>query len=179
VFLKYTIQAAFFSNGLLLLDVGHQIIVWFKKRAHKSSQQYRLKPQPFIDAEPFDLGERQAIALVMFSMGLFFTGTSPLQSMFSCLYFSIKYWIEKYNLAFVYTKQYEGKGIIWKPMVMFMILILYIFQLLTIGYFTIISKSFFNAGGVFLLIEITGFLLLAWYKQGKKKQDKFEISLLE
>jgi len=44
VFLKYTIQAAFFSNGLLLLDVGHQIIVWFKKRAHKSSQQYHLKP---------------------------------------------------------------------------------------------------------------------------------------
>ena len=138
-----------------------------------------MNPQPFIDFEPFDLGERQAIALVMFSMGLFFTGTSPLQSMFSCLYFSIKYWIEKYNLAFVYTKQYEGKGIIWKPMVMFMILILYIFQLLTIGYFTIISKSFFNAGGVFLLIETTGFLLLAWYKQGKKKQDKFEISLLE
>ena len=35
-FLKYMIQAAFISNGILLLDIGHQFIRWFKIRMHNS-----------------------------------------------------------------------------------------------------------------------------------------------
>jgi hypothetical protein len=57
-----------------------------------------------VDDMPFDLGERAAQSLMMFAMGLFFTGTQPLQAVFTCFFFSIKYWVEKYNLAFVYNK---------------------------------------------------------------------------
>ena len=35
-FLKYMIQAAFISNGILLLDIGHQFIRWFKIRLHNA-----------------------------------------------------------------------------------------------------------------------------------------------
>ena len=37
VFLRYTIQAAFFSNGLLLVDAGHLIVRFFKKRSHEKA----------------------------------------------------------------------------------------------------------------------------------------------
>ena len=58
VFLRYTIQAAFFSNGILLLDVGHMFVRWFKRILHKRAQKEVLHPKPFVDDEEFDLGER-------------------------------------------------------------------------------------------------------------------------
>ncbi len=126
-FLTYTIQAGFISNGMLLLDIGHQLLLRFKMYQHKLAQKDNLNKQPFVDDMPFDLGQRQAQSLVMFAMGLFFTGTQPLQAVFTCFFFYIKYWIEKYNLAFVYNKQYDTKGIIWKPTIRLMVISLYIF----------------------------------------------------
>ncbi len=35
-FFLYTIQAAFISNGMLLLDTGHQFMRWFKLRMHNA-----------------------------------------------------------------------------------------------------------------------------------------------
>lgn len=74
IFLTYTIQAAFFSNGMMLLDVGHQFVRCIKKRQHKAANKRTLNPKPFVDDVPFDLGPRQAQSLVMFAMGLFFSG---------------------------------------------------------------------------------------------------------
>ncbi len=45
---------------------------------HKRAQKDMLHKKIFVDEMPFDLGERQAQSLVMFAMGLFFTGTQPL-----------------------------------------------------------------------------------------------------
>jgi Calcium-dependent channel, 7TM region, putative phosphate len=47
-------------------------------------------------------------------MGLIFCGTNPLIGMFMSLFFTIKYWIEKYNLTFVYNREFEGGGVIKK-----------------------------------------------------------------
>lgn len=88
----------------------------------------------------------------MFAMGLIFSGTSPLQSVFTFAFFAIKYYIEKYNLAFVYNKDYEGVGVIWRPMMPLMLLNLYIFQFLLLGYFSLMDKGFFQGGITFVFI---------------------------
>ena len=58
VFLRYTIQAAFFSNGLMLLDLGHMFSRWFAKWQHNKSQKRVLNPKPFVDEEAYDVGPR-------------------------------------------------------------------------------------------------------------------------
>lgn len=116
---------------------------------------------------------------MMFAMGLIFTGTSPLQSVFTCLFFTIKYWVEKYNLAFVYNKQYESKGILWKPTIRLMLITLYISQFMNVGYFSLRSRKYFIAGISFIAIQTGLLIALGMYRIGKSRQDKFEISLLE
>ena len=61
-----------------------------------------------------------------------------------------------------------------------MIIALYIFQLMNIGYFsTVGGKNFLIAGLIFMLVQSGLLISLSLYKLGKKKQDSFEISLLE
>jgi hypothetical protein len=47
-------------------------------------------------------------------MGLIFSGTMPLISVFMTMFFTIRYYIEKYNLTFSYNKEFEGGGVIKK-----------------------------------------------------------------
>ena len=61
-----------------------------------------------------------------------------------------------------------------------MIITLYIFQLMNIGYFSTVGGKNFLIGGVIFMLVQSGLLIsLSLYKMGKKKQDCFEISLLE
>lgn len=73
-----------------------------------------MQPKPFLDDFAFDLGYHQSYSIVIFCMGLIFCGTMPLISIFAMLFFSIKYYIDKYNLTFVYNKEFEGGGAIKK-----------------------------------------------------------------
>ena len=67
-----------------------------------------------MDDFAFDLGYYQSQAIVIFCMALSFSGTQPLISIFACLFFSMKYYIDKYNLTFAYNKEFEGGGVIKK-----------------------------------------------------------------
>jgi len=61
-----------------------------------------------------------------------------------------------------------------------MIITLYIFQLMNIGYFSTVGGPTFLLGGAIFMIIQSGFLFSLWlYRQGKQNQDRFEISLLE
>lgn len=179
VFLKYTIQAAFFSNGIMLLDISHQFIRCLNKMKHKRANKLVLNPKPYVDDVPFDLGPRQAQSLVMFAMGLFFSGTSPLQSLFTFMYFLISYWIVKYNIAFVYNKQYDGVGVIWQPMMPMMLTVLYIFQLLLIGYFSLQNARFSLGGLCFVAAQTAVILWLKAWGEQKRRQDALEIAIME
>jgi len=43
------------------------------------------------------------------------------------LFFAIKYFIDKYNLTFVYNKEFEGGGVIKKQVLPFMLFSIYFF----------------------------------------------------
>ena len=76
----------------------------------------------------------------------------PLISIFAAVYFSIKYYIEKYNLTFVYAREFEGGGIIKKQVIPFMIFSVYLSQFLNMGYFSIFDDDFFKGGFIFITI---------------------------
>ena len=116
---------------------------------------------------------------MIFALGLIFSGTNPLIGIFVATFFAFKYWIEKYNLTFVYSREFEGGGVIKKQVVPFMVLSIYLFQLLNIGYFTIFNDSYFKGGLIFLVIESLALIFLHVQYKNKKKQSREELALLE
>jgi hypothetical protein len=101
-------------------------------------------------------------------LGLSFSGTNPLIGFFVCLFFTFKYWIEKYNLTFTYNREFEGGGAIKKQVIPFMVFSIYLFQLLNMGYFAIYNDAFFKAGVIFLVVQ-TSVLIVIYYKYNNKK----------
>jgi hypothetical protein len=95
---------------------------------YKQEMKKEDTPRPFRDEYPFDLGYYQSFAIVVFCTGLIFSGVIPLVSLFVTAFFFVRYYIEKYNLIFVYNREFEGGGIIVKKQVLpLVVLSLYLF----------------------------------------------------
>lgn len=85
-------------------------------------------------------------------MGLIFSGTMPLVGLFCFTFFSIRYYIEKYNLTFAYNKEFEGGGVIKKQVIPLIMVSIYMFEFLNLGYFTFaFGQSFFKWGMAFII----------------------------
>lgn len=94
---------------------------------YKSKQKKAEVKKEFVDDFTYDLGYFQSHAIVIFALGIIFCGTNPIVGLFICLFFTFKYWIEKYNLTFVYNREFEGGGVIKKQVLPLMILVIYLF----------------------------------------------------
>lgn len=68
----------------------------------KQSQKKEVEKKPFIDDYAFDLGYYQSQSIVIFCMIMIFSGVNPLITIFGFTFFFFKYYIDKYNLTFVY-----------------------------------------------------------------------------
>ena len=123
-----------------------------------------------MDDYPFDLGYYKSFILVVFCTGLVFSGPIPLISFFLTIFFYFRYYIDKYNLIFVYNREFEGCGIIVKKQVLpLMVLSLYMFQILNFLYFSIINPYYFKGGLVFLSVQSLALLWLKFYQDNKKR----------
>lgn len=84
-------------------------------------------------------------------------------AVFELLFFLFKHYIDKYNLTFVYNREFEGGGVIKESVIPFMLFAILMFQILNIGYFAILipdrSKAYLLSGFVLVLVEIA--LLIA------------------
>ena len=81
-----------------------------------------------MDDYAFDLGYFQSQTIVIFSLGIIFSAVMPPISFFLMIFFFFRYYIDKYNLIFVYNREFEGKGIIVKKQVLpLLLLALYLF----------------------------------------------------
>jgi Calcium-dependent channel, 7TM region, putative phosphate len=83
------------------------------------------------------------------------------------MFFVMKYHVEKYNLVFVYNKQYDTKGILWKPTLRLMMIVLYIFQFMQIGYFSLKDRRFSLGGLIYILVQTILLIMLSFYRMGK------------
>ena len=178
-FLRYSIQLAFISNAIQLLDIPHNIVRGFKYMCYKRRQSRELEKKPFIDNFAYDLGFFQSHAIVIFALGLTFTGTNPIIGMFVTVFFTIKYWIEKYNLTFVYNREFEGGGVIKKQVLPFMIFNVYLFQVLNMGYFAIYSDWFFRAGVIFLIVQSLIMVVIYYHYNTKKQKSRLILAEME
>jgi hypothetical protein len=113
-FITLAINWTFVSNGVSMLDIVHHIFKLLMYWQHKRAQENEEHPMPFVDDYPFDHGYFQALAIVVFSLGLTFSAVLPPVSFFLTLYFFFKYYIDKYNLVLVYNREFESGGIIVK-----------------------------------------------------------------
>ena len=93
------------SNVIQMLDIPHflwkttfSIINW-------------MREVPYEDDWGFLLGYYQALMYTLSFMSLLFSISLPMVSILAFIFFSIRYYIEKYNFLFVYEKEYESKGL--------------------------------------------------------------------
>lgn len=56
----------------------------------------------------FDIGFNIAFTQIIFCIVLIFAQVSPLITIFGSIYFAIKYFIDKYNLLYVFPNEYDG-----------------------------------------------------------------------
>lgn len=95
------------------------------------------------------------------------------------LFFTIKYWVEKYNLTFVYNREFEGGGVIKKQVLPFMLLGIYLFQILNIGYFTLFSEMYFKGGLIYLVLQSLALIFLNHNYSLKKRSSRIELAKIE
>ena len=70
-----------------------------------------MREVPYEDDWGFLLGYYQALMYTLSFMSLLFSISLPMVSILAFIFFSIRYYIEKYNFLFVYEKEYESKGL--------------------------------------------------------------------
>ena len=64
---------------------------------------------------------------MIFTITLVFSPVLPVISVFGFIFFMFKYNVDKYNLTFVYNREFEGGGIIKKMVMPYMVFSLYLF----------------------------------------------------
>jgi hypothetical protein len=136
-FIKFIIQLTFVTNGLQLLDVPHRIMRWIKKQLHERKQKHSLYKTPFEDDYMFDLGYNQSYCLVILLNCILFASIVPIIPVFACLYFHIKYNVDKYNLVFVYYRRHESGGKIKKGVKNLLLFILCMYMVVIVSFFSL------------------------------------------
>lgn len=98
----------FLTNILQILDIPHHIYLSLKRCCSKNKKYYE---EDIIDDWYFDLGYHYAFAVVAFTMIFIFSASAPLIPVFGFLFFTFKYYIDKYNFVFVYPTEFISRGI--------------------------------------------------------------------
>ena len=117
------------------MDLVHRSYVWVNQYLHNVRHKNSVLKPPFKDEYVFDLGYHQSYSLVIFLNCLIFSTIVPLIPMFACLFFSLKYVIDKYNLIFVYFKIYESGGKIRKHVTNYMFFNLFLYLLIMVCFY--------------------------------------------
>lgn len=125
----------FLSVGFWLLDIPHQIAKSCKKCFHDAK--YRNKPnKKFIDTYAYDLGYHMSYGLTTFQIMMVFSVLVPYLPMLGFLFFFAKYYVDKYNLSFVYNTEFRGVGIIKRRVVPYSIFNIVVYQIINVGFFS-------------------------------------------
>lgn len=138
---------------------------------HKRKYKGKLVQKEFVDDYAFDLGYHHSYILVIFTIGLIFSPIVPLISIFAFLFFILKYCVDKYNLCFVYNKEFEGCGIIKAKVLNFTLFSIYLFQFLNMGFFSFRFGQHYLIAGIVLITLQTLAICILRAKYIKRKID--------
>jgi hypothetical protein len=124
-FMRYIIQVTFISNGIQLLALPQFFVR--KVRVFLAKTDYE-KFYASLIKKYFDYGYHYSFSITVFILTLCFSSTIPLIAPFGSLFFIMKYYIDKYNLLFVYPAEFESHGNIFGLVVKFNLLGIFFFQ---------------------------------------------------
>ena len=124
-FLRYAIQVTFISNGIQLLALPQFFVK--KMRVLLASSDYEKFYASMIK-KYFDYGYNYSFSITVFMLILCFSTTIPLITPFGALFFYIKYYIDKYNLLFLYPAEFESHGNVTEMIIKFELIGIFFFQ---------------------------------------------------
>ena len=137
-FLRYAIQVAFISNGIQLLALPQFFVK--KMRVLLASSDYEKFYQSMIK-KYFDYGYNYSFSITVFMLILCFSTTIPLITPFGALFFYIKYYIDKYNLLFLYPAEFESHGNVTEMIIKFELIGIFFFQFIISNVFIKIFRD--------------------------------------
>ena len=124
-FLRYAIQVTFISNGIQLLALPQFFVK--KLRVFLASSDYEKFYNSMIK-KYFDYGYNYSFSITVFMLILCFSTHIPLITPFGALFFYIKYYIDKYNLLFLYPAEFESHGNVTEMIIKFELIGIFFFQ---------------------------------------------------
>jgi hypothetical protein len=126
----------------------------FKKK--KQREQGMAVDDDGIDFYRFEIGYSIAFNQVVYTIVFLYSLISPIITLFGALYFTIKYFVDKYNLTHVYPKNYDSRGELAKYLSILNHLSIYFQQFILIGLFTIAlqRKNLYYALICFLIFQV-------------------------
>jgi hypothetical protein len=123
--MRYIVQVTFLSNSIQLLSLP--VYIMKKVRVLLASTDYE-KFYASLIKKYFDYGFNYSFSITVFVLTLCFSTTIPLIAPFGCLFFYIKYFVDKYNLLFVYPVEFESHGNIGFIVLKFILLGIFFYQ---------------------------------------------------
>ncbi|CAI2190942.1 16743_t:CDS:2, partial [Funneliformis geosporum] len=108
-------------------------------------------------APPFlDYGEELPPVILIFVIIIVYSSLTPIITFFGAIYFFLGYMCYKYLLLYVYFHPYETAGLAWPKIFRRIIIGLYIYQIMMIGYLSL-RKYYYFAASVFPVLVCTFF----------------------
>ena len=137
-FLRYAIQVTFISNGIQLLSLPQFFVK--KMRVLLASSDYEKFYASMIK-KYFDYGYNYSFSITVFMLILCFSTHIPLITPFGALFFYIKYYIDKYNLLFLFPAEFESHGNVTEMIIKFELIGIFFFQFIISNIFIKIFRD--------------------------------------
>lgn len=93
-----------------------------------------------IDYYRFEVSFSMAFNMIIYIIVFLYSLIAPIITLVGALYFTIKYFVDKYNLTVVYPKNYDSKGQLGKKISKYNHFSIYFIQLIMFILFTITLK---------------------------------------
>jgi len=107
-FIRFLLSLSFFSTAYYIVDGPHWIYkMLLACQFKRKSEWFTLHPSRYEDDWFWDVGWFFAFSMVVFAIGTFFTTLAPIVPAICFFFFCFKYWVDKYNFIYVYSKEYD------------------------------------------------------------------------
>ena len=122
-----------------------------------------------MDTYAYDLGYHMSYGLTTFAIAMMFSSLVPYVPVFAMIFFMFKYYVDKYNLSFVYNSEFRGTGVIRKKVIPLTIFNIVMVQIVNVGFFAgKQGEGFLWFGVVVVAIELIAIII---YYAGSKRSN--------
>ena len=136
---------------------------------HNIEQANKTDKHEFVDTYAYDLGYHMSYGLTTFAIALMFSTLVPYVPLFAIIFFMFKYYVDKYNLSFVYNSEFRGTGVIRKKVIPLSIFNIILVQIVNVGFFAgKQGQGFLWFGVVVIVLEI---IIINIYYWGSKRAN--------